>query len=82
MFKVIKKYFSSVFNCLDSFPQVFRQVKECLVLQLREMVRVLHEVACPFVFILFYDRYLKGRVLKFMKRYHVFRIFSRFCAVP
>ena len=48
--KLWKKNFHSVFSRLDTFPQVFMQVKECLVLQLHEMVRVVYEVACPIVF--------------------------------
>ena len=52
--KLWKKIFYSVFSRLDPFPQVFRRVKECLVLQLHEIVRVVHEVAYPIVFILFY----------------------------
>ena len=43
------------------------------------MVRLLHEVAWPIAFILFYDRYWQGGVLRLMKNYHVFSIFSRFC---
>ena len=74
-----KKIFSSFFSCLDLFPQVFRQVKECLALKLHEMVRVQHEVSHPFIFIWFYGRHLQGGELKLMKRYHIFSIFSRFC---
>ena len=77
-----KWWFFSVFNHLDHFAQVFRQVKECLILQLHEMIRVLHEVACPIVFILFYDPYWQGGVFKLMKNYHIFSIFSRFCPFP
>ena len=65
-----KWWFFSVFNHLDHFAQVFRQVKECLILQLHEMIRVLHEVACPIVFILFYDPYWQGVVFKLMKNIH------------
>ena len=77
-----KWWFFSVFNRLDHFAQVFRQVKECLILQLHEMIRVLHEVACPIVFILFYDPYWQEGVFKLMKNYHIFSIFSRFCPFP
>ena len=62
--KVIKV---SAFSRLDPFPQVFRQVKESLILQLHEMKRMLQVVACPTVFILFYDQYWQGGVLKLMK---------------
>ena len=82
VFKVMQKDFSGVFSRFDPFPQVFRQVKECLISQLHEMVRVLDEVACPFVFICFYDRYQQGEVLKLMKSDHIFSIFGRFCPLP
>ena len=32
------------------FPLVFGQVKEWLILKFQEMIRVLHEVACPIRF--------------------------------
>ena len=44
----------SAFRRLGLLPQVFRQVKEHLILQLHEMIRVLHEVACPIVFFFFF----------------------------
>ena len=44
-----KRLFVSVFSLLDSFSQDFRQVREWLILQLHEMIRVLHVVACPIV---------------------------------
>ena len=47
----------SAFSRLGPLPQRFRQVKECLILHSHDMIRVLHEVVCPIVFILFYDRY-------------------------
>ena len=69
----------SAFRRLGLLPQVFRQVKEHLILQLHEMIRVLHEVAYPIVFLFFfYDRYWQGGVLKLMKYHHFFSIFSRF----
>ena len=43
----------SAFSRLGLLPQVFMQVKEHLTLQLHEMIRMLHEVACPIVFIFF-----------------------------
>ena len=82
VFKVMQKDFSGVFNRFDPFPQVFRQVKECLISQVHEMVRVLDEVACPFVFICFYYQHQQGEVLKLMKSGHIFSIFSRFCPLP
>ena len=35
------------------------------------MIRVLHEVACPIIFILFDDNDWLGEVLKLMKNYHI-----------
>ena len=35
----------SAFSRLGHFPQVFGQAKECFILQLHEMIRVLHAVA-------------------------------------
>ena len=64
---VLQAKFFSAFSRLDPFPQVFRQVKESLILQLHEMKRMLQVVACPTVFILFYDQYWQGGVLKLMK---------------
>ena len=55
VFKVMRKVFYSVFNRLDLFAQVFRPVNLCRILLLYEMIRVLHAVLCPFIFILFYD---------------------------
>ena len=49
------------------FPQDFGQVNEGLILKLHEMIRVLHIVACPFIFILFDDPDWQGGVLKLMK---------------
>ena len=34
------------------------------------MIRVLHAVACPIVFLLFYDQVWQGEVLKRMKNDH------------
>ena len=74
----MEKDFYSAFSRLGPFPQVFRQFKECLVLQLHEIVRVVHKVVCPIVFSLIDDRYWQGVVLKLMKSYHIFSIFSGF----
>ena len=79
--KLRKKFYFSVIRRLDPFPRVFRQLKECLTLQLHEMIRVLHEVACPIVCVLCCDRYWQIGLLKLMKNYHIF-IFSRFCPFP
>ena len=50
-----KKSFFRVFSRLGPFPQVFRQVKEWLILELHEMIRVSLAVASLIVFILFCD---------------------------
>ena len=49
----MKKKFFSAFSCLDSFPQVFRPFKERLISKFHELIRVLHEVACPIVLFCF-----------------------------
>ena len=59
--------FFSVFSRLGSFSWVFGQVKEWPILELYETIRVPHIVACPIVFLLFYERSWQGRVFKFMK---------------
>ena len=46
-----KRSFFSVFSRLDPFPQVFEQVKKCLVLELQKIIIVLSKI----VFILFYE---------------------------
>ena len=48
---------------------------EWFILQLYEMIRVLHEILSPIVFVLFYDRYWQGRALKLIKVNH-FLVFS------
>ena len=74
----------SILKHLDPFNQVFRKVKEWLLLELYEMIRVPHAFASPLVFILFYDRGWQVEVFKFMKNYHslvfltVLVLFSRF----
>ena len=47
--------FFSVFTRLGLFPYVFAQVKEWLVLELHEMIRMLHAVAYPVTFNLLCD---------------------------
>ena len=39
---------------------------------MHEMIKVLLAVAFPIVFILFYDQYSQGGVLKLKKNYHFF----------
>ena len=41
-----KRLFFSVFNHLGPFTQLFQQLKECLVLEFHEMIRVPHAVVC------------------------------------
>ena len=67
-----KGSFFSAFSHFGSFSQVFSQVKECLISQMHEMIKVLLAVAFPIVFILFYDQYSQGGVLKLKKNYHFF----------
>ena len=43
------------------------------MLQLHEMIRLQHAVACPFFKFFFNDRYWQGGVLKFMKYDHFFK---------
>ena len=62
-----KKSFFSVFIRLDHFPQVYKQLKEWLILQLYETMRMLHIVVCPIVFLLFYERGWQRGVFKVMK---------------
>ena len=62
-----KLSFFIVFSRLCPFPQAFKQVKGWFILELHETIRVSHAVACPIVFILFFDRDEQGGVLKVMK---------------
>ena len=66
--KLWKKIFFIVFSHLDPIPQVFRQVKECLLLKFNEMIRVLQEVAFLVVFISSYDQGCQGGELKVLKK--------------
>ena len=68
VFKFMKiDYFSSVFSPLGPFSQVFGKVKEWLILELHEMIRVLHTVVCPMGFNFLCDRAQQGGVLKLAK---------------
>ena len=42
--------FKIIFRQLGSFLRIFGKVKELLVLELYEMIKVLHAVACPMNF--------------------------------
>ena len=72
----------STFNRLGSFPQVFGQVRESVILELHEMIGVLHVVACPIDFSLLCDQVQHRRVLKLMKNDHFFCIFSHLGRFP
>ena len=67
---------------MGPFPQAFRQVKECLILELHEMIRVLHAGWYPIAFVLFYGQYWQEGVLKLMESGHIFSIFSHFGYFP
>ena len=60
----------SIFCRLGRYPQVFGQVKEWLILGLREMIRMLHAVACAMDFNLLRDWGQQGGVLKLQKNDH------------
>ena len=65
MLKLLKNdHIFSIFSRFRIFPQVFRHVNEWPILQLLEMITVLHVGACPIVFVWFYDRDWQGVVLK------------------
>ena len=49
----------SIFSRLGPFPQVFEQVKEWLILELCEMIKVPHIVAFPTVFLFWKIEYLR-----------------------
>ena len=69
--------FFSIFSRLRLFPQVYGQLKEWLILELREMIRVAHVVALPIDFSLLCDRGQQGGLLKPTKNdyFHVFLAF-------
>ena len=56
VFKVMKKIiFKNIFISSCLFHRDFGQVNEWPLLKLYEMIRVLHILACPIIFILFDD---------------------------
>ena len=67
----------SIFGSLGPFPQVFWQVKECLILKMDEMIRMWYVIACPMVFSLLSNRGRQGGVLKLLKN-HLFMYFLAF----
>ena len=62
--------FSGIFSRLIPFPQVFGQVKEWIMIELHQIIRLPHIVAFPIVFILFYKRDSQGGVFKVIKNDH------------
>ena len=71
MFKVMKDdYFLIYLAIWVLFLQFFEQAKDCLRLELHQMARVPHAVACPMNFNLVCDRGQQGGVLKLMKNNH------------
>ena len=63
--------FKIIFRQLGSFLRIFGKVKELLVLELHEMIKVLHAVAWPMNFNLICDRGQQGRTLKPIKNHHL-----------
>ena len=68
VFKVMKKYLLFFFSRFDPFVQVSGQVKEYLLLELHEIIRVSLIVACPMGFNLLCHLIRQVRVLKLMKK--------------
>ena len=60
-------HFFSIFSRFGLFPQAFEQVNEWPISKLHEMIRVLHVVVFPIVFILFHDRNWQGGVFKVIR---------------
>ena len=56
---------------MGTFPQTFRQVKEWLILELHETIRVPYIVTHPIVFVLFCDHDWQGGEFKVMKNGHL-----------
>ena len=59
--------FKIIFSQLGSFLRIFGKVMELLILELHEMIKVLHPVACPMNVNLICDRGQQGRTLKPIK---------------
>ena len=70
-----KRSFVSIFSGLGYFIQAFRQVKEWFILELHEMIRVPHVVACIIVFVFFYGWDWQGGLFKVMENDHFLNIF-------
>ena len=77
VFKIMKNdYFFIFLSVFVFFPQAFGLVNECHILNLHEVIRALHLVACWIVFLLFDDWDWQGGVFKVMKNDHFFSAFS------
>ena len=63
--------FLIIFRQLGSFLRIFGKGKELLILELHEMIKVLHAVVCPMDFNLICDRGQQGRTLKPVKNHHL-----------
>lgn len=63
--------FLIIFRQLGSFLRIFGKAKELLILELHEVIKVLHAVACPMNFNLICDRGQQGRTLKPIKNDHL-----------
>ena len=61
-----KRSFFSVFSGLDSFLQVFEQVKKCLVLEMQEIIILLRKI----IFTLLYEWTWQRGVFIVMKYYY------------
>ena len=68
VFKIMKiDNFFGIFSRLGPFPEVFGQVKEWLIFELHEMIKVPYAVSCPMDFNLLCGPVQKGGVLRLMK---------------
>ena len=63
--------FLIIFRQLGSFLRIFGKAKELLILELHEVIKVLHAVACPMNFNLICDRGQQGRTLKPIQNDHL-----------
>ena len=68
--KSAQTYQKGIFSRFGTFPEVFEQVKELLMLKLHKIIRVSHAVACPIVFILFLKQSWQREVFKTVKINH------------
>ena len=74
--------FLIIFSQLDSFLRIFGKVKELLILELHEMIKALHPVACPMNFNLICDRGQQGRTLKPIKNDHLLVVLAFWVFCP